>query len=64
MLVLSRKVGEEVVIGDDIHVTVVAVHGNQVRLGFRAPEHVSIFRQELLNKPDPAITARPMVVSK
>ena len=47
MLVLSRKLGEQVVIGDNICVTVVAVRGSQVRLGFSAPEEVSIRREEL-----------------
>jgi carbon storage regulator len=47
MLVLSRKVGEEIVIADHIRITVVAVRGNQVRLGFTAPPEVSIQRQEL-----------------
>lgn len=47
MLVLSRKLGEQVVIGNCIYVTVVAVRGNQVRLGFSAPEEVSIRREEL-----------------
>ena len=47
MLVLSRKIGEEIVIGDNIRVTVVAIRGNQVRLGFTAPAEVSIQRDEL-----------------
>jgi carbon storage regulator len=47
MLVLSRRVGEEIVIGDNIRVTVVAIRGNQVRLGFTAPPDVSIQRDEL-----------------
>ena len=47
MLVLSRKVGEEVIIGDNIRVTVVAINGNHVRLGFEAPRDVHIYRQEL-----------------
>ena len=37
MLVLSRKTGEEIVIGDDIHITVVAVQGERVRIGVSAP---------------------------
>jgi carbon storage regulator len=48
MLVLSRKVGEEIVIGSNIRVRVLEVHGNQVRLGFVAPREVNIQRQELL----------------
>jgi carbon storage regulator CsrA len=47
MLVLSRKVGERVVIGDRIVVTVLEVKGRQVRLGFEAPPDVQIWRGEL-----------------
>ena len=47
MLVLSRKVGERVVIGDGIVVTVLEVKGRQVRLGFEAPPDVQIWRGEL-----------------
>ena len=48
MLVLNRKVGERIVIGDEIVITVVAIHGQQVRLGIEAPPDVSVWRQELL----------------
>jgi carbon storage regulator len=48
MLVLSRKVGEEIIIGDNIRLKIVSIHGNQVRLGFVAPRSVAIHRQELL----------------
>jgi carbon storage regulator len=47
MLVLSRKVGERIVIGDGVTVVVLAVHGQQIRLGIEAPKDVSIRRQEL-----------------
>ena len=47
MLVLSRKPGEELVIGDNIRLTVVAIRGNQVRLGITAPVEVPVRRQEL-----------------
>jgi carbon storage regulator len=47
MLVLSRKVGERVLLGSDIVVEVVSVKGNQVRPGFQAPEDVVIRRQEI-----------------
>ena len=50
MLVLSRRQGEEVVIGDNIRLTVVAVRGDQVRLGFTAPPGVAIQREELCPK--------------
>ena len=48
MLVLSRRVGEEIVIGDNIRVTVVMVRGHSIRLGITAPTSVPITRLELL----------------
>ncbi len=48
MLVLSRKVGEEIVIGSNIRVRVLSVQGNQIRLGFIAPRDIEIQREELL----------------
>jgi len=53
MLVLSRKVDEQIIIGDNIRVTVVSIRGNQVRLGFEAPSAVPIFREELCHSPEP-----------
>jgi carbon storage regulator len=50
MLVLSRRAGERVVIGSDIHVTVVAVDGRRVYLGIEAQEEVPILRAELTEK--------------
>ena len=47
MLVLSRKLGEKVMIGDGIILTVVKVDRNQVRLGIEAPAEVPVFRQEI-----------------
>ena len=47
MLVLSRKIGESIVIGGGVTVTVLAVNGQQVRLGIEAPRAVSIRRAEL-----------------
>lgn len=48
MLILNRRRGEEIVIADDIRVTIVAIKGNQVRIGITAPSSVSVIRQELL----------------
>jgi carbon storage regulator len=48
MLVLSRKLSQQILIGPDIAITVVKIEGNQVRLGIEAPPSVSILRQELL----------------
>jgi len=50
MLVISRKVGESLVIGDDIAVTVVKVAGGGVRLGIEAPDGYLIVREELLEQ--------------
>lgn len=47
MLVLSRKIGERVIIGENIEVTVLKVCGNQVKLGFKAPLETAIRREEL-----------------
>jgi carbon storage regulator len=47
MLVLTRKVGEQIVIGDDIHLMVVAIQGANVRLGISAPKDVVVDRQEV-----------------
>jgi len=46
MLILTRRVGETVMIGDDIAVTVLGVKGNQVRVGVNAPKEVSVHREE------------------
>jgi carbon storage regulator len=50
MLVLSRKVGEKLVVGDDISFVVLGICGNQVRIGIEAPRHVSIHREEVYKK--------------
>jgi len=47
MLVLSRRVGEACVIGENISVTVLRVNGNQVRLGIAAPAEIPVHRQEM-----------------
>ncbi len=47
MLVLSRKIGERMVIGDTIVLTVLAVNGRRIRLGIEAPHDVAIWREEL-----------------
>jgi len=47
MLILTRRTGETLTIGDDIFVTVLSVAGNQVRLGTTAPKHVAVDREEI-----------------
>jgi carbon storage regulator len=50
MLILTRRVGESVMIGDEVTVTVLGVKGNQVRLGVNAPKHVSVHREEIFDR--------------
>jgi carbon storage regulator len=59
MLVLSRKPGEQVVIGDGITLTVVEVRGGRVRLAFDAPDQVGIRRAELAPRPGEPLDADP-----
>ena len=47
MLVLSRKIGQEIIVGDNVRITVTKVSGNRVTLGVEAPDHVRILRGEL-----------------
>ena len=50
MLILTRRVGETLVVGDDITVTLLGVKGNQVRLGVNAPKDVSVHREEIYQR--------------
>lgn len=54
MLILTRKIGEMIRIGDEVTVRVLAVRGGQVSLGFTAPDDVRIFREEVLRDERPA----------
>lgn len=50
MLILTRRVGESLVIGDNVNVTVLGVKGNQVRIGVNAPKDVSVHREEIYQR--------------
>ena len=52
MLILTRRIGETLQIGDDITLTVLAVKGNQVRIGVVAPKDVAVHREELSDRED------------
>ena len=58
MLILTRRTGESLRIGDDVEVTVMAVNGSQVRIGIKAPRNIAVDREEIaerkLRERDPA----------
>ena len=50
MLILTRRVGETLMVGDDVTVTIIGVKANQVRIGVSAPKNVAVHRQEIYER--------------
>ena len=50
MLILTRKIGESLIIGDDVEITVLSVRGNQVKLGVNTPKEIAVHRQEIYER--------------
>ncbi|OGT82362.1 MAG: carbon storage regulator [Gammaproteobacteria bacterium RIFCSPLOWO2_02_FULL_52_10] len=50
MLILTRRVGESLMIGDDVNVTVLGIRGNQVRVGVNAPKDIAVHREEIYDR--------------
>jgi carbon storage regulator len=50
MLILTRRVGETLMIGNDVAITVLGVKGNQVRIGVKAPKDIAVHREEIFEK--------------
>ena len=59
MLILTRRVGESLMIGDDVTITVLGVKGNQVRSGVKAPKEGAVHREEILNRIEEAAAEEP-----
>jgi len=49
MLILSRKINEKIMIGDEISISIIEIRGDQVRIGVNAPKSVKVFRQEVFD---------------
>ena len=50
MLILTRRIGETLMVGDDVTITILGVQGNQVRVGVNAPKHIAVHREEIYRR--------------
>jgi carbon storage regulator len=50
MLILTRRVGETIMVGDEVQITVLGIKGNQIRIGINAPEDIAVHREEIYNR--------------
>ncbi|MFA7554484.1 MAG: carbon storage regulator CsrA [Spongiibacteraceae bacterium] len=61
MLILTRRIGENLIVGDDVTISVLGVKGNQVRIGIDAPKDVQVHREEIYNRIQQEKTGEPVI---
>lgn len=64
MLILTRRVGETLMIGENVSVTVLGIKGGQIRIGINAPSGIAVHRQEIFDRVARETTARPLEQEK
>ena len=64
MLILTRRVGETLMVGDEVSVTVLGVKGNQVRIGVNAPKEIAVHREEIYRRINGDVKSKAQCVKK